>query len=56
MLLLFFSQARELHRWKMEEEQRLEEARLAEEAALALAEKEKAKCKAAMKQLKQHRG
>lgn len=48
MLLLFFSQARELHRWKMEEEQRLEEARLAEEAALALAEKEKAKCKAAI--------
>ncbi|PON41119.1 Phosphorylase kinase, gamma catalytic subunit [Parasponia andersonii] len=38
----------ELHRWKMEEEQKLEEARLAEEAALALAEKEKAKCKAAI--------
>ncbi|XP_031505618.1 U-box domain-containing protein 35-like [Nymphaea colorata] len=38
----------ELHRWKVEEEQRLEEARLAEEAALALAEKEKQKCKAAM--------
>ncbi|KAM6570584.1 hypothetical protein CsatB_018569 [Cannabis sativa] len=40
--------AHELHRWKMEEEQKLEEARLAEEAALALAEKEKAKCKAAI--------
>ncbi|XP_010252203.1 PREDICTED: U-box domain-containing protein 35-like isoform X2 [Nelumbo nucifera] len=40
--------ARELHRWKMEEERRLEEARLAEEAALAIAEKEKAKCKAAI--------
>lgn len=41
-------QALELHRWKVEEEQRLEEARLAEEAALAIAEKEKAKCKAAL--------
>ncbi|KAF8392767.1 hypothetical protein HHK36_021004 [Tetracentron sinense] len=40
--------ARELHRWKMEEEQRLEEARLAEEAALAIAEKEKIKCQAAI--------
>ncbi|CAK7354368.1 unnamed protein product [Dovyalis caffra] len=40
--------ARELQRWKMEEEQRLEEARLAEEAALAIAEKEKAKSKAAI--------
>ncbi|CAN6464523.1 unnamed protein product [Victoria cruziana] len=38
----------ELHRWKLEEEQRLEEARLAEEAALAVAEKEKQKCKAAL--------
>ncbi|CAN1340406.1 U-box domain-containing protein 35 [Linum perenne] len=41
-------QARELHRWRMEEEQRLEEARMSEEAALALVEKEKAKCKAAL--------
>ncbi|KAL5974215.1 hypothetical protein ACLOJK_030878 [Asimina triloba] len=40
--------ARELHRWKMEEEQRLGEARMAEEAARAIAEKEKAKCKAAL--------
>ncbi|XP_035546670.1 U-box domain-containing protein 35-like [Juglans regia] len=40
--------ARELHLWKLEEEQRLEEARLAEEAALAVAEKEKAKCKVAL--------
>lgn len=40
--------AMELHRWKMEEEARLEEARLAEEAALAIAEQEKAKCKAAI--------
>lgn len=38
----------ELHRWKIEEEQRMEEARLAEEAALAIAEKEKAKCRAAI--------
>ncbi|PIN02597.1 Serine/threonine protein kinase [Handroanthus impetiginosus] len=41
-------QAKELQRWKMEEQRRLEEARLAEEAALALAEKEKAKSKAAL--------
>ncbi|KAK4793725.1 hypothetical protein SAY86_024160 [Trapa natans] len=40
--------AMELHRWKMQEEQRLEEARMAEEAALELAEREKAKCKAAL--------
>ncbi|XP_018725475.1 U-box domain-containing protein 52 [Eucalyptus grandis] len=45
--------ARELHRWKLEEEQRLEEARLAEEAALALAEKEKAKCMAAIQAAEQ---
>ncbi|KAA8541518.1 hypothetical protein F0562_022670 [Nyssa sinensis] len=38
----------ELHRWRIEEERRLEEARLAEEAALAIAEKEKAKYRAAM--------
>ncbi|XP_038699530.1 U-box domain-containing protein 35-like [Tripterygium wilfordii] len=40
--------ARELYNWKLREEQKLEESRLAEEAALALAEKEKAKCKAAI--------
>ncbi|KAI5659192.1 hypothetical protein M9H77_27985 [Catharanthus roseus] len=40
--------ALELHRWKVEEQQKLEEAKLAEEAALAIAEKEKAKCKAAI--------
>ncbi|KAG7024523.1 U-box domain-containing protein 35, partial [Cucurbita argyrosperma subsp. argyrosperma] len=38
----------ELQRWKLEEEQRLEEARLAGEAALALAEQEKLKSKAAI--------
>ncbi|XP_062164924.1 U-box domain-containing protein 52 [Alnus glutinosa] len=38
----------ELQRWKWEEERRLEEARLAEEAALAIAEKEKAKSRAAI--------
>ncbi|XP_023537969.1 U-box domain-containing protein 52-like [Cucurbita pepo subsp. pepo] len=41
-------QASELHRWKMEEEHRLEEAKMAEGAALAIAEKEKMKCKAAL--------
>lgn len=38
----------ELQRWKLEEEQRLEEARLAEESALATAEREKAKSRAAI--------
>ncbi|XP_057959930.1 U-box domain-containing protein 35 isoform X2 [Malania oleifera] len=41
-------QARELSNWKMDEARRFEEARLAEEAALAIAEIEKAKCKAAI--------
>ncbi|XP_020691963.2 U-box domain-containing protein 52-like isoform X1 [Dendrobium catenatum] len=40
--------AMELHRWKMEEENRLEKARLAEETALAMVEREKAKAKAAI--------
>ncbi|XP_020577804.1 U-box domain-containing protein 52-like [Phalaenopsis equestris] len=40
--------AMELHRWKMEEENRLEKAKLAEETALAMAEREKAKAKAAI--------
>ncbi|KAG6391364.1 hypothetical protein SASPL_149118 [Salvia splendens] len=40
--------AKELQRWKMDEQRRLEEARIAEETALALAEKEKAKSKAAL--------
>ncbi|XP_073275194.1 U-box domain-containing protein 52-like isoform X2 [Primulina huaijiensis] len=40
--------ALELNRWKMEEQQKLGEARLAEEAALAIAEKEKEKCRAAI--------
>ncbi|XP_062098004.1 U-box domain-containing protein 35 [Humulus lupulus] len=38
----------ELQRWKNDEERRLEEARFAEEAALAIAEKERAKSKAAI--------
>ncbi|KAJ7969460.1 Protein kinase domain [Quillaja saponaria] len=46
--LIAKQKAMELHRRKMEEQKKLEEARLAEEAALALAEKEKAKCKAAL--------
>ncbi|OMO53245.1 hypothetical protein CCACVL1_28776 [Corchorus capsularis] len=40
--------ANELHSWKLQEQQKIEEARLSEEAALSLAEKEKAKCRAAM--------
>ncbi|KAI4379643.1 hypothetical protein MLD38_005915 [Melastoma candidum] len=40
--------AEELHQMKQKEERRLEEARLAEETALAVAEMEKAKCKAAI--------
>ncbi|KAL1552618.1 U-box domain-containing protein 35-like isoform X2 [Salvia divinorum] len=40
--------AKELQRWKLEEQRRLEEARITEETALALAEKEKAKSKAAL--------
>ncbi|XP_048432715.1 U-box domain-containing protein 52-like [Pyrus x bretschneideri] len=39
---------KEINQWKMEDEQRLEVARHAEEVALALVEKEKAKCKAAI--------
>ncbi|KAM5579795.1 U-box domain-containing protein 52 [Rosa sericea] len=38
----------ELKNSKAEEEQKLEEARLAQEAAIAVAEKEKARCRAAM--------
>ncbi|KAK3000369.1 hypothetical protein RJ639_020410, partial [Escallonia herrerae] len=40
--------ATELHRWKVEEQRRLREARLAEEAALEIAEREKEKCRAAI--------
>ena len=40
--------AKEMHLLKMEEARRLEEARQSEEAALALAEMEKVKCRAAM--------
>ncbi|PKI50805.1 hypothetical protein CRG98_028800 [Punica granatum] len=40
--------AEELRCWKMEEQRKLEEARLAEEAALAIAEKERAKSRAAI--------
>ncbi|KAL1216015.1 U-box domain-containing protein 52 [Cardamine amara subsp. amara] len=40
--------ANELNQWKLEEARRFEEARNAEEAALAVAEMEKAKCRAAM--------
>ncbi|XP_023529600.1 U-box domain-containing protein 52-like [Cucurbita pepo subsp. pepo] len=40
--------ARELNNWRCEEEQKLEEARLAQEAAMAIAEQERARCRAAM--------
>lgn len=46
---IILKQAMELQRWKMEEQRRLEEARIAEEAALALVEREKEKCRAALK-------
>ncbi|KAK3427911.1 hypothetical protein EUGRSUZ_F04037 [Eucalyptus grandis] len=38
----------EMHCWRLEEERRLEEARFAQEAALSIVEKERAKCKAAI--------
>lgn len=47
--------AQELHRWKIEEEQRLEESRLAGESAIAIVEKEKAKAKAAMEAAEAHK-
>nr|CAD1824248.1 unnamed protein product [Ananas comosus var. bracteatus] len=40
--------AKELHQWKIEEARKFEEARQGEEAALALAEMEKAKARAAL--------
>lgn len=40
--------AKELSEWKLEEARKFEQARLAEEAAVAIAEMEKAKCKAAI--------
>ncbi|XVF48701.1 hypothetical protein PTKIN_Ptkin03bG0211000 [Pterospermum kingtungense] len=40
--------ANELHQWKMEEARKFEEAKQAGEAALALAEMEKSKCRAAI--------
>ena len=42
------TQAKELHQWRIEEIKRVEEARLSEEAALAMAEMEKVRCKAAI--------
>ncbi|KAJ0985516.1 hypothetical protein J5N97_003872 [Dioscorea zingiberensis] len=40
--------AKELHEWKMVETKKFEEVRQAEEAAMAMAEMEKVRCKAAM--------
>lgn len=48
MSFIFHLQAVELQLWKIEEEKRFEEARLAEEAALAIVEKERARSRAAM--------
>ncbi|XVE91134.1 hypothetical protein DITRI_Ditri20bG0130400 [Diplodiscus trichospermus] len=45
-------QAMELNRYKDQEEQRLEEARLAEEAAMSAVEEERANCKAAIEAAK----
>ncbi|XP_016207235.2 U-box domain-containing protein 35-like isoform X1 [Arachis ipaensis] len=42
------NKAREINQWKLKEAPKIEQARLAEEAAMALAEEEKAKAKAAM--------
>lgn len=44
----FALQTVELQRWKIEEERKLGDARLAEEAALAIVERERAKSKAAI--------
>lgn len=41
----------ELHHWKLAEERKLDEVRLAEEAALSIAEKERARSKAAAKRI-----
>lgn len=41
-------QAKDLQRWKMEEQKRYEEARQAEETAMAIVEREKAKSRAAI--------
>nr|XP_011468522.1 PREDICTED: U-box domain-containing protein 52-like [Fragaria vesca subsp. vesca] len=44
------NKAKELNQWKLEKEHQLKEALLAEEMALKLAEKEKEKCRAAIKE------
>uniref|UniRef100_A0A7N0TAJ7 RING-type E3 ubiquitin transferase n=1 Tax=Kalanchoe fedtschenkoi TaxID=63787 RepID=A0A7N0TAJ7_KALFE len=46
--------AMELSRWRLEEEKRLQEARLSEEAALAVAQKERVKCRAAVEAAQAH--
>jgi nucleoredoxin len=45
---IILHQALELQRWKLDEQRKLEEAKIAEETALAVAEREKAKCQAAI--------
>ncbi|GFZ15553.1 kinase with adenine nucleotide alpha hydrolases-like domain-containing protein [Actinidia rufa] len=46
--LFIFVLAKELHQWKKEEARRFEQARLAEEAAFAIVEKENTRSKAAL--------
>ncbi|KAF7830445.1 U-box domain-containing protein 51-like [Senna tora] len=49
------NQANEINQWKMEEARKVEEVRLSGEAALAMAELEKAKAKAALEQAEEAR-
>ncbi|KAJ1423420.1 UspA [Sesbania bispinosa] len=49
------NQAEQIRRWKVEEERKVEEVRMSEEAALAIAEKEKAKARAAMEAAEESR-
>lgn len=46
--VIFILKEKELNHWRLEDERKLEEARLAEETARATAEKEKARCRAAV--------
>ena len=45
---VIYWQSKEITQWKLDEARKVEEAKLAEEAALGLAEQEKAKARAAM--------
>ncbi|XP_052184399.1 U-box domain-containing protein 35-like isoform X4 [Diospyros lotus] len=52
--LMAKQKAKELERWRMEEEKKLEEMRLAEEAALAIVEEEREKSRAAIEAAEVH--